>query len=308
LRWQAACTPRQVMRLLVATDGSTDSRAAIDWLSHLSLAESAVRVITVVTLPPSAIDIPPVQDYYQALLDDGQAVVRMARDALGASCPALETTVLRGDPREQIVEAAREWKTDLLVMGARGLGSFAGAMLGSVSMAALRWAHCPVLVVKGGTRPLRRAVVAIDGSKDSLAAARFLATLPFRSPIAMRLLAVLESPPALTPGEALRPVVLADPGTLFGERRAELEGILDRVAFDLRPVAKDVERSVAIGRPAKEIVSAANEVGVDLMVVGSRGLGQVGRWLLGSVSERVIHEVQCPVLVVPPPGARRDLS
>jgi len=80
------------------------------------------------------------------------------------------------------------------------------------------------------------------------------------------------------------------------------------VASDLRPVANDVERSVVIGRPVKEIVSAANEGGVDLMVVGSRGLGQVGRWLLGSVSDRVIHEVQCPVLVVPPPGARRDLS
>jgi nucleotide-binding universal stress UspA family protein len=296
------------MRILVATDGSADSRAAISWLSHLSLAESAVRVVTVVTLPPSTIDIPTVRDYYQTLLDEGHAMARAASDALVASCPDVETTVLRGDPRERIVEAAGEWKSDLLVMGARGLGSFAGAVLGSVSMAALRGAHCPVLIVKGRTRQPRRAVLAVDGSTDSLAAARFLATLPLRSPIAVRLLAVVDSPPALAPGEGLRPAVLTAPETLFGERQAELEGMLDRVASDLRPVAKEVERSVVVGRAAKEIVTAANETGVDLVVVGARGLGQVRRWLLGSVSERVVHHAQCPVLVVPPPGARRDES
>ena len=288
------------MRVLVATDGSTDAGAALGWLSHLSPSRTSVRIVTVVTLPPSPIDIPTVRAYYEELLGRGEQVVKAGREALGATGAEADTQVRRGDPREQIVDAAGEWKAELLVMGARGLGGFAGAMLGSVSMAALRSAHCPVLVVKGPSRELRRAVVALDGSRDSLAAARFLATLPLRTPLAVRLLAVLEAPPALAPGEGLRPTVLTAPETVFGERRTVLEGTLDRVAGDLRPVAGDIECSVVGGRPGAEIVAAASEPGIDLVVVGARGLGQVRRWLLGSVSERVVHHAPCSVLVVPP--------
>lgn len=53
-----------------------------------------------------------------------------------------------------------------------------------------------------------------------------------------------------------------------------------------------------MGRPADEILAATSEKDVDLVVVGARGLGLVKRLLLGSVSERVLHEAECSVLVV----------
>ncbi len=55
---------------------------------------------------------------------------------------------------------------------------------------------------------------------------------------------------------------------------------------------------VTVGDPATEIVNTAREIGADLIVVGSRGLGQVKGILLGSVSDRVVHLANCPVLVV----------
>lgn len=55
---------------------------------------------------------------------------------------------------------------------------------------------------------------------------------------------------------------------------------------------------VTIGDPAGEIVNTAKEIGADLIVVGSRGFGQLKGLLMGSVSDRVMHLAHCPVLVV----------
>ena len=292
-------------RVLLTTDGSTAATAAIDWLSRLPLSGARLRVLTVVTLPPSSIDLPTVRDYYQGLLDNGEQIVAAGREALMARYPGVDSQVLQGDPRERIVEAARDWKADLLVVGARGLGNLAGALLGSVSTAVLRRATCPVLVITGRPRELRRAVVAVDGSEDSMAAVRFFASLPLPRGLRVRLLAVLDPPPAMMPSEGLAPAVLAVPEHLVEDRRTALEGLLSRVAADLRPLVAEVECSVIVGRPVVEIVSAAHEPGVGLVVVGARGLGTFRRWLIGSVSERVLHHADCPVLVVPLLTARR---
>jgi nucleotide-binding universal stress UspA family protein len=55
------------------------------------------------------------------------------------------------------------------------------------------------------------------------------------------------------------------------------------------------------GDPVEKLLEDA-EMGVDLLVLGSRGFGPVMRLLIGSVSSRVIRRAPCPVLVVPRPG------
>ena len=55
---------------------------------------------------------------------------------------------------------------------------------------------------------------------------------------------------------------------------------------------------VAVGHPESEILRIAEEIGADLVVVGSRGLGPLGRVLMGSVSESVVRHAHCSVLVV----------
>jgi nucleotide-binding universal stress UspA family protein len=52
------------------------------------------------------------------------------------------------------------------------------------------------------------------------------------------------------------------------------------------------------GEAGKSIVAAAEAERADLIVVGTRGLARAGRWLLGSVSDHVVHHAGCPVLVV----------
>jgi nucleotide-binding universal stress UspA family protein len=83
------------------------------------------------------------------------------------------------------------------------------------------------------------------------------------------------------------------------EQKADLDKQLARAEAALRGVAGRVERSTVVGQPAVEILAAADE-GADLVIVGARGLGTLGRLVLGSVSDRVVDHAPCPVLVVKP--------
>lgn len=73
-------------------------------------------------------------------------------------------------------------------------------------------------------------------------------------------------------------------------------------AFAGKPTAAEVEVCVhaRIGKPAEEILAVARDVGADLIFIGSHGLTGVERFLIGSVSERVVREAKCPVMVVRP--------
>lgn len=82
-----------------------------------------------------------------------------------------------------------------------------------------------------------------------------------------------------------------------------LRGHATEVAEHAKALATDarVERVrafVKAGQPARTIIEFARDRGADLIVIGSRGLGSVERYLLGSVSHKVTGLAQCPVLVV----------
>lgn len=72
----------------------------------------------------------------------------------------------------------------------------------------------------------------------------------------------------------------------------------DKARAVLRTMKVDIEEHETDGNPASGILEVAEAVGADLIVVGARGLGAVGRFLRGSVSTRVAHHSPCDVLIV----------
>ena len=87
---------------------------------------------------------------------------------------------------------------------------------------------------------------------------------------------------------------LTDPG------RAALD---EQLADFLRPAASSgvtPERRLAVGNAAPEILRTAEEIGADLLVMGTHGVGGFQHLLLGSVAEKVLRKAACPVLTVPP--------
>jgi nucleotide-binding universal stress UspA family protein len=293
------------MRILYATDGSPDARVAGEWLKDFPIpVASHVLTVAVVRLSNSVLDIPTERSYYDELREAGQAVAEQARAGLAHRWET-STRVVEGEPREAIPKLAAEWGADLIVVGARGHGAVKSFPVGSVSMAVVHHAPCPVLVVKGWPHGLRKVVIAVDGSPHSMVAARFFAGLPLDRALSIQLVGVAE-PPRLS---VAAPEVLAVPllpalEELAQARRSRLESVLAGLESELRPKVGHIERSAILGHPAEEIIAAASGSGVGLVVVGARGHGAVKRLVLGSVSERVLHHAPCSVLVVKGRGAR----
>ena len=286
------------MRVLLATDGSDDARNATTWLRELPLpATATVRVLSVAQHPHSALDIPPIREFNRAQLLGARNEADTARALLGEK--AAEVRVVDGEPRETIVREACDWPADLTVVGARGLGAVGRFLLGSVSTAVLHGAPSAVAVVRGIPRRPRRVVVACDGSPHAFDAIRFLGSLPLGRDTSVRLLGVV----APLPVPAAGPEMLAMPwppteAAFIEEQKSALGEVLTRAAAELGHEIGAVERSIVVGHPASEIIRAAEEAGVDLVVVGARGLGAFRRLVLGSVSDRVVHHAPCSVLVV----------
>jgi nucleotide-binding universal stress UspA family protein len=120
------------VRILVAIDGSNDAKAAVAWLQRLPLrADRSVGVLTAVQPPIPFVDVDSAHEIRDALLTEVRGLVddTAAELRLGGDMTTGEV-VLENDPREAIVAEAREWRPDVIVMGARGLG---GVSAGSCS-------------------------------------------------------------------------------------------------------------------------------------------------------------------------------
>ena len=293
------------MRVLLATDGSEDSSTATAWLARFPIpANSHLRVVSAVSIPPSALDLPTVREFEASLREAARQTAEAARTALAHRFAATDVQVLEDDAREVILGVAEEWPADLVVLGARGLSAVTGLLLGSVSLGVARHARCSVLVVKGGADAIRGALVAIDGSPHAAAAAAFLARLPLDPSVVVQLVGVVQPPryPATTPRFASGMVREAI-AQIVKERSMALEQALAKAAAPFDGVVKNVERRVLIGHPVDALAGAAATPDVGLVVVGARGLGSLERLLLGSVSEGVLRHVDRPVLIVKGPPA-----
>jgi nucleotide-binding universal stress UspA family protein len=288
------------MRVLMCTDGSDDARSACEWLARWPLpAGSRLRVVSAVSVPPSALDIPTVHEFVASLREEARLAAEAAWKRLAPGFVDSEAHVLDGEARDVILKAAEEWPADLIVLGARGLGAVAGVLLGSVSLGVARRAHCSVLVVKPGTVTGSNVVIGVDGSEQAAEAVRFVARLPLAPLTVVRLTGAVQPPPmpATTPRIA-RGIVQEARMQIVKERTATLERALADAARPLEGVAKHVERQMLVGTPTDVLLGAAARPDVGLVVVGARGLGAPQRVLLGSVSENVLRHAERPVLIV----------
>jgi nucleotide-binding universal stress UspA family protein len=141
-----------------------------------------------------------------------------------------------------------------------------------------------------GPSRFRTVVLATDLSPTSEAATT--AALDFAATVGARLLAV----------SVIDPGSLRLPGGRYFARvdqvRAERERIAQELVARGRSLGVGVDFLVWEGEPGESIIEAAEAESADLIVVGSHGRGAVGRFLIGSVSDHVVRNASCPVLVV----------
>jgi nucleotide-binding universal stress UspA family protein len=140
--------PAHSNRIIVGVDGSSSSIGALEWAAQQAkLSGAALEVIITWEWPsgygwalPLPADYSPENDA-RILLDEMVTTARAAQPDVD-----IHTTVVEGHPAPVLVDASRS--ADLLVVGSRGHGEFAGMLLGSVSEHCVTNAHCPVVVVR----------------------------------------------------------------------------------------------------------------------------------------------------------------
>ncbi|XP_076890151.1 universal stress protein A-like protein [Bidens hawaiensis] len=100
------------------------------------------------------------------------------------------------------------------------------------------------------------------------------------------------------------PVIFATPAVMDSVKKAQEESASEVVSRATKLCEQHMikpEMMVIRGNPKEMIVEAVEDMNADILVVGSRGLGQIKRAFLGSVSDYCVHHAKCPVLIVRPP-------
>lgn len=286
--------------VVVGVDGSPHAALALDWAA----TEAALRGVPLEVLRTFSPDYPAARSAgpgepvphqpssaFQAAAEDGcaEAVARVR-----AAHPTLPVTgrTVPDDPGVAMVEASTT--AALVVLGARGLGRVRGLLMGSVSSYVTPRAHCPVVVVREApSRSLSdlRVVVGIDGTSDSTSALRFAFETAARRGTGLTVVHTWD----LDVDTAAAAVAWSVDSQQADEQERSL--VAEAVAgFAADYPSVDVRRHVVRGHPVAELVRQSENAA--LLVVGTRGRGSVKGMILGSVSQKVLHDARCPVAVI----------
>lgn len=203
---------------------------------------------------------------------------------------AVTGAVVDGAASPVLLAEARD--AALVVLGNRGLGGFAGLLLGSVAVQVSAHAECPVLVVRGEVRADGPVVVGIDDSELSREAVRFaFEEAAWRGAELVAVRAWLYPTP-VGPGDIL-PLVYDLDAFRDEEERVLAEAVAG--CSEQYPEVP-VQRRLVRGSPGRALVEESRTA--QLVVVGARGRGALGGLLLGSVSHAVLHHAHSPLAIV----------
>ena len=136
--------------LLLAVDGSEHALHATKTAVDLarSMNSEILRIVIAYDPVPPYLGEPNMQAAISARMKEAETVLQKAIDSVGEIPGEVHTEILEGPPAEAILDVAKARKSDLIVMGSRGLGRLSGALLGSQSQKVVQHAPCPVLIVR----------------------------------------------------------------------------------------------------------------------------------------------------------------
>lgn len=292
-------------RMLIPLDGSKVAEQVLPYARFLAKALNIpVELLSIVDPVPLA----DFADVWQRLpLDDLVAremsgsteyLEKCARSFAGAQ---VKCSVLKGTPEEVIIETAAADKNTLIAMATHGRSGMQRWLLGSVTDKVLHEATNHLFLVRAsdqgktdGEAALKTVVVPLDGSSLAEMALRYVEDLAKKMKLEL----------VLVRAHALPPTVSAeDYGTYTDELIAQLEAeAQDYMAEKVKAMEgkgfESVSSVLKLGYGAEEIITLARETPDNFIAMCTHGRSGIRRWVLGSVTERVVRHSGDPVLIV----------
>ena len=304
------------MKVLLGTDGSETALAAARFvagfpfpvgteLKVVSVIDDVLHDREIAALSPEQRDI--FEETRTVTRRDVEDLLAVESEVLRTSGWSVTTEIRTGHAAAEIVAAAEDWESELIVVGSHGLTGYRRFLLGSVSNQVLQSAKQSVLVVRqpepecDGSQPEPpapeghpwRLLVCYDGSEPSDEAIDFCGTLNLDGESAIHVLTVL---PMV---RLFRQDIRQELNLVWQQKKdaekAELEAAADRLR------CKDGSVTTALveaGEVSDAILDAGDEFEADLIVLGHKGKGAIERFLMGSVTPRIAHHSCRSVLAI----------
>lgn len=282
-----------IEKILLADSGTGQTEEMLKMLMDIPLIQRA-KVTVLHVVPPQVTAEGMTEKWEEGGKTLARAIQTLKLD------PGHVTAMLReGDPKDVVCRVAEEIDTDLIIMGSRGLKRIQSILENSVSQYVFQLSSRPMLLVKDDiyVRKINRIMVAMDKSESAQQCLKL--ALAFLRDIKNGQLILVHTNPdlKLKPGE-----ISANPNE---------DPVLIPAANEAKKLGISYKCVAPEGKPGERICQVAEELNVDLLILGSpdrrpsiaRGLPDLDRLLGQSLSDYVRVYANCPVLLVRSPAA-----
>ena len=297
-------------KILVPLDGSELAEIALPYAEELAsrlkteaaLLQVVPRAYHVYSAYGAVAQVPYTDEEMEPLKASAEDYLKGVADGLKNKGITTRTEVRVGAAADEIIKLADETNTGVVTMSTHGRTGISRWALGSVADKVARGTKQPVALIRAkGAHPdvrekdiLDKAVVPLDGSKESEAVIPYIEELASKLEIEVTLFHMLAPNYYIYSETQLKQIE---------SLRASAKDYIERVAAQLKQkgiVAMAKFSEVTSGAEAKEIIKLADETQADVVAMSTHGRSGIGRWAFGSVADRVLHEGNTPLLLVRP--------
>jgi nucleotide-binding universal stress UspA family protein len=299
------------IKLVVPLDGSALAEQAVTYAQVLATGTTEVVLLSVL-LPAE-----PIRGLFGNIKVSAEGVLRRLKEDVTAELEAVAArlrqdspnvtatvSVTVGDPAEEIMREATERHAELIVMASHGRGAVGRLAFGSVADRVARTSDTPVMIIRPqdarpelGSVSIRRLLVPLDGSDLAAQALPFAESVGKLLEMPVHLIAAIDIS-QLTSFSLAAGGLFSDElyNELLGSLRHDMEQKLEQQAASLRQNGVSVEWEIVDGQAVPVIENATRDG--DVVVMTSHGRGGIGRWVIGSVAEKLVRHCPVPVILI----------
>ena len=287
----------QLQNILVPLDGSVEAESVLPYIRDLATRfGSHVHILGVgIGIKTRRVN---------QLLED--YIKEIASDLQGDNIKA-KPVILYGNAADKILDFTAEKKIDLIIMATHGRSGITRWWMGSVAEKVISESKSPVLLVRskrpskagaaGKLNVLHKILAPLDGSDTGESALPYVEALAANAQASVDLLQIV-SPPSTVESSLLGG---PDWRNFIKAMHDAGENYLKTINSRLSDNGVKSTYAVVTGDPADKIVEYVEDKKISLIAMSTHGRTGLARWVLGSVTDKVLHGAKIPILLVRPP-------